>query len=280
MNSLRKQGVSLKWEVPPRKMTHQELIFTPETRLQFLMKSVYDLLPTPANKNTWFRTEEHKCALCEGNGTLNHVLSGCRVALQQGRYRWRHDKVLKVLAYWIEEKRKAENKKRMKKSRWIKFVKAGSKGGTAATENDSYLDSARDWVLQVDLGRQLKIPIHIADTNLRPDMIMVSEQTKQIAIIELTVPSEDRIGVSAELKRTKYAVIEELCRQNRWKPRVWTVEVGCRGFAAGSAAVLLKDFGYRGRQKKAILKKIEAEAEYASQKIWRWSHFKRWGESR
>ena len=46
-------------------------------------------------------------------------------------------------------------------------------------------------------------------------MILVSDHTRQIAIIELTVPSEDRIGISAELKRTKYAAIEELCVRNR-----------------------------------------------------------------
>ena len=110
-------------------------------------------------------------------------------------------------------------------------------------------------------------------------MILVSDHTRQIAIIELTVPSEDRIGISAELKRTKYTAIEELCVRNRWKPRVWTVEVGCRGFVAGTVVKLLSDFGYSGRQKKAILKRVEAEAENASQKIWKWSHHKQWGGS-
>ena len=135
------------------------------------------------------------------------------------------------------------------------------------------MDSAKDWRLQVDLGKQLKIPTYIANTSLRPDMILLSEHTRQIAIIELTVPSEDRIGISAELKRTKYTALEELSRRNRWVPRTWTVEVGSRGFAAGSVAKLLSDFGYAGREKKSILKKIGEEAEYCSQKIWKWSHF-------
>ena len=102
ITTLRKQGVSMKWEVPARKLSHQDIVFTPESKLQFLMKSVYDLLPTPANKNVWFNTQEYSCKLCGGRGTLNHILNGCRVALQQGRYRWRHDKVLKVISYWIE----------------------------------------------------------------------------------------------------------------------------------------------------------------------------------
>ena len=279
ITTLRKQGASMKWEVPARKLSHQDIVFTPETKLQFLMKSVYDLLPTPANKNVWFNTQEYSCKLCAGRGTLNHILNGCRVALQQGRYRWRHDKVLKVISYWIEEKRKLASKVKKKRKRQIEFVKAGGKEKKTRNYSDSYLDSAKDWRLLVDLGRQLKIPAYIATTSLRPDMIIFSEHTRQIAIIELTVPSEDRIGISAELKRTKYAELEELCRRNRWVPRTWTVEVGSRGFAAGSAAKLLGDFGYSGREKKSILRKIAEEAEYCSQKIWKWSHHHQWGGS-
>ena len=62
-------------------------------------------------------------------------------------------------------------------------------------------------------------------------------------------------------------------------PRTWTVEVGSRGFAAGSAAKLLGDFGYSGREKRSILRKIAEEAEYCSQKIWKWSHHQQWGGS-
>ena len=280
ISTLTKQGASMKWEVPAKKISHKEIISTTDTRLRFLMKSVYDLLPTPANKNQWFSTEEFNCTLCGGKGTLNHILSGCRVALQQGRYRWRHDKVLKELAYWIDERRKAANKKRKQKRKWINFVKAGVKGKAATSDPDSYLNTAADWELRVDLGRQLKVPTYIATTDLRPDMLLMSDRTKQIAIIELTVPAEDRIGVSAELKKAKYAVLEDLCRRSKWKPRVWTVEVGCRGFAAGSVAALLRDLGYAGRQKKHIITRIETEAESASHNIWKWSHFKQWGEQK
>ena len=100
ITTLRKQGVSMKWEVPARKLSHQDIVFTPETKLQFLMKSVYDLLPTPANKNVWFNTQEYSCKLCGGRGTLNHILNGCRVALQQGRYRWRHGRG-ETLCSWV-----------------------------------------------------------------------------------------------------------------------------------------------------------------------------------
>ena len=47
MASLAKQGAHTKWEVPERKLSHRDIINMPETRIKFLVKSVYDLLPTP-----------------------------------------------------------------------------------------------------------------------------------------------------------------------------------------------------------------------------------------
>ena len=91
MTSLSTQGAPMNWEVPERRLSHKEVLDMPEGTFKFLVKSVYDLLPTPENKNRWFGTEE-VCHLCGGKGTLAHILSGCLVALSQGRYTWRHEK--------------------------------------------------------------------------------------------------------------------------------------------------------------------------------------------
>lgn len=42
----------------------------------------------------WGLREDPFCKLCRQKGTLAHKLSGCKTALTQGWYRWRHDKVL------------------------------------------------------------------------------------------------------------------------------------------------------------------------------------------
>ena len=102
MTSFPSQGANLRWEVPQRQIKHNDIIRSSEDRLKFLVKSVYDVLPTPANKNKWFKKEE-KCLLCGKEGTLAHILSGCSVALSQGRYKWRHDKVLKELASSVQK---------------------------------------------------------------------------------------------------------------------------------------------------------------------------------
>ena len=54
--------------------------------------------------------------------------------------------------------------------------------------------------MSVDLERQLKIPPHVTQTRLRPDIILVSEGTKQLVLLELTVPWEERMEDAQERK--------------------------------------------------------------------------------
>ena len=84
-------------------------------------------MPTPANKNTWYKTEENRCTLCGGNATLNHILSSCKQALAQGRYTWRHNNVLRELANVVETARRQANAKKKTERVWINFTKEGTK---------------------------------------------------------------------------------------------------------------------------------------------------------
>ena len=278
MTNFPSQGANLRWTVPQRQIKHNDIIRASDDQLRFLVKSVYDILPTPANKNRWYKTEE-RCLLCGGEGTLTHILSGCKVALGQGRYKWRHDKVLKELANAVQSKVTENANNTEKKRSRIKFVKEGEKVDRTNQEdvNFSYLTAAKDWKVTVDVDKSLKIPVDICNTSLRPDITVVSRKTKQIAIVELTVPNEDRIEVSGELKRLKYEQIAQEGRKNGWRVRIWAVEIGCRGFPAVSMSTFLKDIGYRGGMKKKVIEKMSKVAEEASHSLWKASHYKSWG---
>ena len=65
-----------RWEVPEHRLSYKEILGTTETRIAFLTKAVYDLLPTPANDSKWYE-EDERCNLCNERGTLNHILTGC-----------------------------------------------------------------------------------------------------------------------------------------------------------------------------------------------------------
>ena len=273
-----KQGAMTRWEVPEQKLTHRDIINTSETKIKFLTKAVYDLLPTPANKNKWFG-EDERCKLCNEKGTLNHILAGCKTALSQGRYTWRHNKVLQEISNRIREKAKT-SKAVPQKAKSVTFVREGESKPERDQNNlnRSYLDTASDWEVRVDLNGKLKIPSSITITDLRPDMVLISESTRQLGIIELTVPNENRIEVSGELKKAKYAPIAEEGTKKGWRVRMWAVEVGCRGFPARSLTVLLRDMGYTGKERKTLLSKIGSVAEEASRAIWSWSNIKEWGK--
>ena len=107
--------------------------------------------------------------------------------------------------------------------------------------------------------------------------MLISYQTKQVSFIELTVPSEDRIEVSGEIKKAKYEAIAIDGRQKGWRVRIRAVEVGCRGFPASSMASFIKELGYRGKAGKKALEEIGRTAESASHSIWNWSQIKKWG---
>lgn len=69
----------------------------------------------------------------------------------------------------------------------------------------------QDWELKVDQGKQLKFPETVATTTLRPDMVLISEASKQVIILELTVPWEDCIEEAKERKRETYTELVEEC---------------------------------------------------------------------
>jgi hypothetical protein len=180
-------------------------------RLSFLLKSVYDVLPSPTNMKTWGLAENSDCKLCGRQANLEHVLSSCKTALSDGRYRWRHDKVLASIADPIDKARRAQ--KTIKKGpSFIPFVKAGQDGrGSAQTQG--ILATANDWKMESDLQQQLRFPQEIAVTNLRPDIVLWSSCTKQVILVELTVPWEERVEESFERKRAKYQDLVDTCKE-------------------------------------------------------------------
>ncbi|XP_058852600.1 uncharacterized protein LOC131699533, partial [Acipenser ruthenus] len=105
-----KQGEWMRWEsVEQRKIGWQDLWSMEQSRISFLIRSTYDVLPSPQNLNLWVG-EDPSCPLCSSPATLRHILTGCKVALSQGRFTWRHDQVLRCLALALEDKRNMTNK--------------------------------------------------------------------------------------------------------------------------------------------------------------------------
>ncbi|KAL7879620.1 hypothetical protein SRHO_G00018740 [Serrasalmus rhombeus] len=150
----------------------------------------------------------------------------------------------------------------------IAFVRAREQAAPVKRSPAGILTTARDWQLLVDLKLQLKFPSHIAVTTLRPDIVLVSESTKQAMLLELTVPREDRLEEAFERKLSKYTGLVSHSQQAGWRVKCLPVEVGCRGFADCSLARALSSLGIVGERKRRAIYNTTEAAERASRWLW------------
>ena len=82
--------------------------------LSVQLGSLEDTLPTPSLRKLWYSTKvDATCKVCKSGQqcSLSHVLARCQIALQQGRYKWRHDLILLQIFKIVRE---ARNKGRAK----------------------------------------------------------------------------------------------------------------------------------------------------------------------
>lgn len=77
--------------------------------------------------------------------------------------------------------------------------------------------------------------------------------SKQVILLELTVPWEDRMDEANERKRAMYSELLKECWSNSWRTRCQPIKVGCRGFVGQSLCRAYKMLGMtRARQRRAI----------------------------
>ena len=215
---------------------------------------------------TWGMSDDPSCSLCGSRASMGHILSACKTALQQGRYRWRHDQVLAALADCLEKERKQKQQKVANDSS-IQFVKAGQTAPAAQRGPIGILTQATSWDMRVDLRKKLVFP-DVVLTKLRPDIVLWSAISKKIILIELTVPWEDSCDEAFERKSSKYADLVEDCRQKGWSAWLFPVEVGARGFPAQSVWRMFHKIGVTGTKRKAAIKRLAEAAERASCWLW------------
>ncbi|GFO17220.1 reverse transcriptase [Plakobranchus ocellatus] len=149
-------------------------------RTSFLISSVYDLLSSNANLVRWGKKDDPTYPLCQGRQTTEHELSSCKVALSQGRYTWRHNRVLQKLASVISTAEGEIHSSSI--SSTLLTTEGGVKkwhGGsiTINTYRKGLLDGCDDWVVSEDLPEWERHPDVIRKTALRPDIVIHSAST-------------------------------------------------------------------------------------------------------
>ena len=266
------QGQWTSWsESLQRSLTWNDVWHMAPLRLSFIIRSTYDLLPSKANLVKWGKEEDPSCPLCQKRQSMEHVLSSCKVSLADGRYTWRHNRVLQELALTIFANLEPETSNVTApakvfyteggKRRWI-----GRKQGPCTNEN--LLGSATDWELAADLPDWRNYPPILKETGLRPDIVLWSESSAKMFLIELTVPYENRLEEQHQFKMAKYQDLAKELQSKGYSTKVMPVEVGARGFVAASTFKLMGQLGIKGRKRGTAIKRISEIAEKSSHWIW------------
>ena len=260
-------------------LSWKTMLGTPQPLISFLLQATFDTLPSPANLCRWHIPSENVCFLCSKKVcTTAHVLSGCNVALSQGRFDYRHDSILNDLVNAIKNFLQSYSPKPFQRHIPIKFVKAGKKVAKRKSkqQNVGLLHFAEDWKILSDRKSSLVVPIFLAVTTLRPDIIIYSVQTRVVIIIELTSPCEENFEARHKQKVDKYFALCEAIRFNKWVVHFFAVEVGARGYCASNVRSCFKKLGFSNKACKSLLKTVSMTSIETSFEIWKSRNAKAW----
>ena len=195
------------WDMQELDFTWKSIIHNlPRGVTKFLLNSVLKSLPTKDNLSKWGKVLSQECDLCGDRETAGHVLSGCKLMLEQGRYTWRHDSILNKISQTIKA------------------------------------NSEDDINIYVDLNSSWTIPPDILPTSDRPDLVIINKQTHSISILELTVPFETNIQRAHEYKCHKYTHLILDLQSQGFSVKYFAIEVGCRGLLTTNNSKRLQAF--------------------------------------
>lgn len=165
----------------------------PDEQFKFIMNAIVDTLPTRVNLHRWKRSQVNHCPLCGQPQSLGHVLNACPVLLDSGIYKWRHDRLL---------------------TRIVDFMKR-------------HLPS--DYKMIADLPNRTYIfPSEVAVTNLRPDIIVWKDDSREAWLLELSVVFEPSCEDTRLRKENRYNELLSLANQ-RYRTKMLHLLIGSRG---------------------------------------------------
>ena len=254
-HTLAHQGTWTNWYdcVAPADLSWRNLIYGPGPHvIKFILNATVNWLKTPDMMKVWGYKKTAYCPLCKHpQCTLHHIISGCKVALDQGRYTWRHDSILGYLGQVMKElvdKANAKEQKRATVSHIGKnFVRAGTKPPVKRHKSigsrGMLLRGATDWKVLVDLDNKMVYPPEICGTTQRPDIVIWSAATKRVVNAELTCPAEEGIEAAQTRKEGRYHLLKCEAKDRGWDSQVATLEVGARGYVAHTVPRVLKRLG-------------------------------------
>jgi hypothetical protein len=170
-------------------------------------------LPTADNLKRWGKCTSDVCKVCKGleKQTLNHVLSSCSIALEQSRYTWRHDSVLRTICDFIGA--------HLRDGLILFSDLTGRSAGNGGT-----------------------FPPDIIATSQRPEIVIINREERKINIFELTCPWDQNTDKMHTFKTDKYAALLNNLLHVGFKADLFCFEVSVRGQITKANKARLKSF--------------------------------------
>ena len=188
------------------------------------------------------------------------------VALNQGRYTWRHDSVLcniePPLVNLINRmnSRSCHRLSTLKRSFPSSFVTHGTLEKTTPSPCSSLLDGSCDWSIVIDYKHKpVVFPPVIFATNQRPDIVIWSESSRRVLLLELTCPAEEGIQAARDRKEAKYApLVDSINSTKCWNAELLTLEVGARGLVACRTFKVFRNLGFDSSAANALCRVLSS----------------------
>ena len=187
----------------------QSLIYAvPKGVMAWAARATTNCLASPDNLAKWKRIVDPKCPLCSHSPcTLGHMLSNCKEALD--RFEWRHNNIVKYLHSL--------------------FTSQGLEGIEVFADLEDHRVNG------------VTIPPDVAMTAQKPDLVIINRKSKEVKLVELTVPWDTTSNMTAALQRKteRYENLATEIKGNGFRCSNIPLEIGTRGVVnARNRAVL------------------------------------------
>ena len=170
---------------------HATIDKLPKNIYNFITRYLNNTLPTSKNMLFWNKTSSNLCNACSNVQTLQHVVSSCKTHLDEGRYTWRHNSILKHLVEYLSSVKKD-----------LRFY-----ADVEGFENPSVVTGLED----------------------RPDMIIENYTNRAIYVIELTIGFETNITKNCIRKTTRYRELCNALKQRYNTVEYFNLSMGAIG---------------------------------------------------
>ena len=192
----------------------------PRSIYNFAIRYLNNSLSNRSNTHKWGSVPSPNCLHCQTPQTLGHVVGGCKQALKDGKFNWRHDSVL------------------------LNFTKA-----IASIPNVRVYSDLKDSDLFMS-------PSVVSGEMLRPDLIVI--KGSDMFIMELTIGFETNMSKNADRKQRHYLDLIENINPGG-KVRFLNLSMGASGVLCNQSTKIiewLQEVGLTEREALYTLKKI------------------------